>query len=359
MNYAVIMAGGKGERFWPLSRAGSPKQFLKILSNKTLLEETLDRIASLLPLERTVIVAGENFKKQILEKVKSLSEKNLLIEPEGKNTCLAIGLAAAHLFKKDRQAVMMVLPSDHAIQPKERLARILSAAAEAALSGDYLITIGVIPTRAETGYGYIELGGKETAADGVELFKVARFKEKPNRVVAQEYYLDRKHLWNSGIFVWSAASFLKALEQHQPHLHPLLKTYSEAIGKAGEWEERQKLFAGAEAVSVDCAVLEKAANVLTIQSDFMWDDVGSFLALERVLKKDRENNLCVGTAELLSSYETTVINEGNGIVVTFGVSDLVVVKTDDIVLVAHKTRAADLKEVTEKLAADPKFKPYL
>ena len=359
MNYAVVMAGGRGERFWPLSRAGSPKQFLKILSDKTLLEDTLERTAALAPLERTVVVAGEVFKKQILEKVPSLSEKNLLLEPEGKNTGPAIALAAVHLAKKDPEAVMMVLPSDHFIHPKERLTRILSAAAETAGGGDFLITLGIVPARAETGYGYIEVGEKANETDGVAVYQVARFKEKPTRTLAQEYYLDRKHFWNSGIFVWSAASILKALERHQPETQKHLKSYSETIGTSREPEARKKLFAALEPVSIDVAVLEKAKNVLTIPSDFTWDDVGSFLALERVRKRDRENNLCLGSSLALSSYETTVINEGGGVVAVFGVSDLVVVKSGELILVAHKTRVADLREVTEKLAADPNFKQYL
>ena len=359
MNYAVVMAGGKGERFWPLSRAGAPKQFLKILSEKTLLEDTLERTLALAPLERTRVVAGEVFKKQILEKVPSLSEKNLLLEPEGKNTCPAIALAAVHLAKADPQAVMVVLPSDHFIHPKERLDRVLAAAAETAKTGDFLITIGVVPTRAETGYGYIEVGEKASDVKGVSIFKVARFKEKPNRTVAQEYYLDRKHFWNSGMFVWSAASFLKALERYQPEMYKHLKTYSETIGTPKELEARKTLFAALEPVSVDVAVLEKAENVLTIPSDFTWDDVGSFLALERVRKLDRDNNLALGSALTLGSYETTIINDGGGLVAVFGVSDLVVVKSGDLVLVAHKTRVPDLKEITEKLAADPNLKQYL
>ncbi len=355
----MVMAGGKGERFWPLSRAGTPKQFLKILSEKTLLEDTLERTAALVPLERTRVVAGEVFKKQILEKVPSLSEKNLLLEPEGKNTAPAIALAAIYLAKKDPEAVMLVLPSDHFIHPKERLVRILAAAAETAKAGDFLITLGIVPARAETGYGYIEVGEKAKDLNGVSIYKVARFKEKPNRTVAQEYYLDRKHFWNSGMFVWSAASFLKALERYQPEMFKHLKIYSENIGSSKEKEARKKLFAALEPVSVDVAVLEKADNVLTIPSDFTWDDVGSFLALERVRKRDRENNLCLGSTLTLSSYETTIINEGGGVVAAFGVSDLVVVKSGDLVLVAHKTRVPDLKEVTEKLAADPNLKQYL
>ncbi len=359
MNYAVVMAGGKGERFWPLSRSGAPKQFLKILSEKTLLEDTLERTSALAPLERTVVVTSEVFKKQILEKVPSLSEKNLLLEPEGKNTCPAIALAAAHLAKKDPEAVMIVLPTDHFVQPKERLVRILSAAAGMARSGDFLITLGIVPTRPETGYGYIEVGEKVKEVDGMAIYKVPRFKEKPNRTVAQEYYLDRKHFWNPGMFVWSAVSFFKALERHQPEMCRQLNAYAETIGTSKELEGRKKLFAALEPVSVDVAVLEKADNVLTIPSDFTWDDVGSFLALERVRKLDRDNNLSLGASLALSSYETTVINEGNGLVAVFGVSDLVVVKSGDMVLVAHKTRVPDLKEVTEKLAADPNLKQYL
>lgn len=359
MNYAVVMAGGKGERFWPLSRAGTPKQFLKILSDKTLLEETLERTAALVPLERTLVVAGEVFKKPILEKVPALSEKNLLLEPEGKNTGPAIALAAVHLFKKDPQAVMVVLPSDHFIQPKERLVRILAAGAEAVQAGDFLITLGIVPNRAETGYGYIEVGEKAGEADGIAIYKVARFKEKPTRTVAQEYFLDRKHFWNSGMFVWQAASILKALERHQPALYGHLQAYAETIGSSREMSARKTLFSSLEPVSIDVAVLEKADNVLTIPSDFLWDDVGSFLALERVRRRDRENNLQIGDVLTLSTYETTVINEGGGLVAAFGVSDLVVVKSGELVLVAHKTRVPDLKELTEKLAADPNYKRYL
>ena len=355
----MVMAGGRGERFWPLSRVGTPKQFLKILSDRKLLEDTLERTAALVPLERTVVVTSEAFRKQILEKTSSLSEKNLLLEPEGKNTGPAIALAAVHLVKKDPEAVMIALPTDHFIHPKERLVRVLSAAAEMARRGDFLITLGIVPTRAETGYGYIEVGEKVNEVDGIAVFKVPRFKEKPNRTLAQEYYLDRKHFWNPGMFVWSAAAILKAIERHQPEMSQHLKTYSPALGRSKEPAAREKLFAALQPVSVDVAVLEKADNVLTIPSDFTWDDVGSFLALERVRQRDRENNLCLGSALAVSSYETTVVNEGEGVVVAFGVSDLVVVKSGDLVLVAHKTRVPDLKEVTEKLASDPKFKSYL
>src|SRR3989304_462004 len=240
MNYAVVMAGGRGERFWPLSPAGTPKQFLKILSDRTLLEDTLERTAALVPLERTVVVTSEAVRKQILEKTSSLSEKNLLLEPEGKNTGPAIALAAVHLVKKDPEAVMIALPTDHFIHPKERLVRVLSAAAEMARRGDFLITLGIVPTRAETGYGYIEVGEKVNEVDGIAVFKVPRFKEKPNRTLAQEYYLDRKHFWNPGMFVWSAAAILKAIERHQPEMSQHLKTYSQAIGSSKEPAAREK-----------------------------------------------------------------------------------------------------------------------
>lgn len=359
MLYAIIIAGGRGERFWPLSRSGHPKQLLRLLSEKTLLQETIDRVQCFIPIDRTVVVTGENMQKAVLGAVPYLREKHILAEPEGRNTCLAIGLAAVHLVKRDPDAVMVVLSSDHAVQPAERLVEILKTAAQVASSGPYLLTLGVVPTRPETGYGYIELGERHAQQDGIEVFRVGQFKEKPSRTVAQEYYFDRKHLWNSGMFVWTARTFLDAVRQHLPELAGLLEAYAPAIGTPKEKQARLVLYQSAESISVDCAILEKAKNVLTIKSDFKWDDVGSWLALERVKPKDRENNVILGDSLLVDSYETTLVNDGEGLVVTYGVSDLVIVKTNQIVFVAHKTKVGDLKQLVAKLNQDRKAQAYL
>ncbi|HVP36857.1 MAG TPA: sugar phosphate nucleotidyltransferase [Terriglobales bacterium] len=359
MNYAVILAGGKGERFWPLSRGGHPKQLLEISSDKTMLQETIDRVSGFIPIERILIVTGQNLKSPILEKVKILKEKNLLIEPEIRNTCMAIGVAAVHLKKIDPSATMIVLSSDHYIQTKEKLQKVLAVGTEVANQGENLITIGIVPSRAETAYGYIEFSDLFSTIDNIAVYRINRFKEKPNRMVAQEYYYDRKHLWNSGIFIWTVDTILKALQRHMPALYQELDLYSREIGIKSQDQALKGLYSRAESISIDCAVLEKAENVLTIKADLVWDDIGSWLALERIKQRDRENNVIIGKAQVTGTYETTIVNDGPGIIATLGVSDLVIVRTGDIVFVAHKTRVQDVKELLQKFASDKKLEEYL
>ena len=359
MNYAVILAGGKGERFWPLSRTERPKQLLHITSDKTMLQETIDRVRDLIPVERTLVVAGENIKNAILEKVSYLKEENLIVEPEMKNTCLAIGLAAVHLKKIDPSATMVVLSSDHMIQPKEKLQKILEVGTQIAKSGEYLITLGIIPTRAETAYGYIEFSELYNSIDDIMIYQIKEFKEKPNRIVAQQYYYGRRHLWNSGIFIWTASTILKTLEKHAPPMFKEIESYSKQIGTKNQAEAKKNLYQKVEGISIDCAVLEKADNALVIKADLEWDDVGNWLALDRVKQKDRDSNVTVGKAKTINTYETTIVNDSKGIIATLGVSDLVIVKTDDIVFVAHKTKVQDVKDLLREFTGNKELEKYL
>lgn len=359
MVFAVILAGGRGERFWPLSRSGSPKQLLRLTSDKTMLEETFSRLKGFVPLEHVRIVTGEELGGKILSTMSFLRDENLLGEPRGKNTCLAIGLAAVHLAREDPKAVMVVLSCDHKISPTQRLIEILDAAASYCSGEDCLLTIGVVPTRAETAYGYIEVGEVVAKGPEIPIYRVKKFKEKPSKLVAQEYYYYRKHLWNSGIFVWSVASFMSAMKSVAPHMASALEGYQEKIGTSEERQARRVLYEEAESVSVDCAILEKAQNVSTIKADIEWDDVGSWLALSRIKKLDRDNNLILGETLALDTYETTIVNDDAGLVATYGVSDLVVVKTDSIVLVAHKTRIPDIRELVSRLGQDEKLSQFL
>lgn len=359
MIYAVILAGGKGERFWPLSRSRHPKQLLHIASDKTMLQETIDRVVDFIPIERTVVVTGEEIKNRILDHVNYLKEKNLIVEPEGKNTCLAIGLAAVHLIKKDPEATMVVLSSDHFIKPKEKLQKILGVACDVVKKGDFLLTLGIVPTRAETAYGYIEFSELFDTIDDIPIYRISKFREKPDRITAQEYYYDRKHLWNSGMFVWTAKAILNVLSLHMPRVYEALQNYSEHIGKDTQKEAKKKLYSEAESISIDCAVLEKAKNVLTLKADLVWDDIGSWLALERIKEKDRDNNVILGKVSVSNTYETTIVNDSDGIIAILGVSDLVIVKTDDIVFVAHKTKVQDVRELLQKFAKDKELEKYL
>ncbi|MBU0983652.1 MAG: NTP transferase domain-containing protein [candidate division Zixibacteria bacterium] len=359
MVYGIILAGGRGERFWPLSRIEKPKQFLRLTSDKTMLEETVTRIRPLIPLDRVRIVAGETMTEQILAAADYIEPDHILTEPRPRNTCLAVGLAAAHLVKVDPAAVMVVLTADHLIRPADKLLSIVEEGCAVASAEEKLITIGIVPTRPETGYGYIKLGDAHTSGDGSRVFNVAAFTEKPKAVVAQEYYYSRKFLWNSGMFVWSAQTLLKTLNRCQPEMGSLLDVYMDKIGTPQEAQARAELYDKAVSISIDYAVLEKATNVLTIKADIVWDDVGSWNSLERYKELDSENNVLIGETATLDTFETTVFNDSDGLVAVLGVSDLVVVRSGDITLVGHKAKMGQIKDLLAKIEADEKTRKYL
>jgi mannose-1-phosphate guanylyltransferase len=359
MIHGVILAGGRGERFWPLSRADKPKQFLKLTSDKTMLEETIVRVRPLIPLERVRIVANESMCEHILAAADNITSEHVLTEPRGRNTCLAIGLAAVHLRHVDPEAIMVVLSSDHLIRPPEKLVRIIDDACAVAAQDHMLITIGIVPTRPETAYGYIQIGEQFQSGRESQIFKVVSFTEKPNATNAQEYYYSRDYLWNSGMFVWKASAILNAISECRGEIGKQLEEYALTIGTPGEIAAREKLYAEAESISVDYAVLETARNVLAVKADIVWDDVGSWLALQRYKEVDGDNNVVVGESILKDTYETTIYNDSQGIIAALGVSDLVVVRAGDITLVAHKTRLNDLKKLLKDIGENETTRKYL
>jgi len=357
--YGVVLAGGKGERFWPLSRQSRPKQFLKLTSERTMLEETIDRVLPMIPRENIRIVTSDSMSRFILGSMPELSDKNLLTEPTGRNTCMAIALAAAHIAKSDADGVMVVLSADHLIRPQEKLLQILEIGTAIAAKEDYLITIGVVPTRPETAYGYIRLGDIYRQDSAAAVYKVSGFTEKPKAALAHEYYYSHKFLWNSGMFIWSAKSILAAVKTCMPETARILEEYSLHIGTPNESQAREELYNKAVAISIDFAVLEKATNVLTIKGDIVWDDVGSWRALERYKERDSDANIVVGESILLDTYETTVYNNADGVIVCLGLSDLIIVRTENITMVAHKTQAENIKRILGKLNESDKTQQYL
>jgi mannose-1-phosphate guanylyltransferase len=357
--YALIMAGGKGERFWPLSRGGRPKQLLKITSDKTMLEETIIRMEGFIPKDQIRIITGEDIRGDVEELLPDVDPKHIYVEPFGRNTCLAIAISAIMLQEEDPDAIMVVLSSDHLIKPKETLIHHLRSATEICKDQDWLITLGITPTRPETSYGYIKVGELYDTADGVSVYRVAEFTEKPTRVIAQQYYYDRQHLWNSGMFIWSTKSILKAIERCKPSLHKELQKFKEALGTPEEAVAKKELYNNAEDVSIDIAILEQANNVLTLKADMLWDDVGSWLALDRIRDRDMDNNVVYGNAVNLGSYESIVYNDSEGLIATVGVSDLIIVKTDNIVMVAHKTQINEIKKLLAKFSGEKDLEKYL
>jgi len=359
VNYSVIIAGGKGERFWPLSRLDHPKQFLKLTSDRTMIEETIDRVMPMVPMKNVRIVTGANMVPLIMDSVKDIKRKNILTEPFGRNTCLAIGLAAVHLDREDPHAVLLVLSADHLVNPQEKLLKILEDGAAIASKEDCLITIGIVPNRPEIAYGYIKMGDLYKNHNDSVVYKVSAFTEKPKLVVAQEYYFSRRYLWNSGMFIWSARAILKAIKEYQPEMGEYLEKYAKSIGTDKEDQAREDLYKKSNSISIDYAVLESAKNVLTIKANIVWDDIGSWTALERYKDRDSENNVLIGETEMLGTYETTVYNDADGIVCCLGVADLVVVRSSNITLVVHKTRVGEIKELLAKLREDEKKRRYL
>lgn len=359
MEHAIILAGGRGERFWPLSRRGRPKQLLPILSNQSLLEATIERIAPAFPPERIWIVTGDEIKDAVRERCTNLPAVNILTEPKSNNTCLAIGWPAIELAATDPEAVMIVLSADHAINPPSMFLRVVNEGIRLAKSEPSLVTIGITPTRAETGYGYIETGSHFATADGIASYEVERFTEKPDRETAQEYYFDRRHYWNAGIFVWTARSLLEALAKYQPAMHEALKRYARAIGTPDQSKALADLYDSTTCISIDHGVLEKADNVLVIKADISWDDVGSWRALERLNPSEGENNVLIGDTLTLHSFNMTVYNETTDLVCLMGVSDLVVVRTDNVTFITHKSRLDDMRDVIDQLKSDERYQKYL
>jgi mannose-1-phosphate guanylyltransferase len=346
--FAVIMAGGKGARFWPRSREKMPKHLLDILSERTMIRETVDRIRPLIPAERTLIVTGKSHAAELIRQLPEIPPENILIEPVGRNTAPCIGLAALHILKRVPDAVMLVLPSDHRIGDEATFLRILQAAAGAALQGDPLVTIGIRPTGPETGYGYIEQGEHFSTSGADEIYRVRSIREKPPREQAESFLAQGGFSWNSGMFVWKASTIIEAIGQFLPDLQDGLIQIREAIGTDREEEVVGAIYAGQRAVSIDYGVMEKAKDVLVIPGAFDWSDLGSWDALWEVSEKDENGNAARGVFIGIDAADSLIHSPGK-LVALVGVKDLLVVETKDALLICRRGRSQDVRKIVETL----------
>lgn len=353
---ALIMAGGRGERFWPKSRANYPKQFIDITGcGKTMLQLTAERILPLTGIENIYIVTNVYYKELVTEQLPYIPKDNILYEPVGRNTAPCIGLGAAYILKRNEDAVVLVLAADHLIRQEEDFRNILKKAITVAKQGKNVVTIGITPNRPETNYGYIKKG-KEVRRGHAVL--VEKFVEKPDLQMAIQYLQSNNYLWNSGIFVWKASTIMALLQQYLPDVYQHIKKISDGIGSSQEFEIVREEFSAMRSVSVDYGIMEYAENLYVIEGTFGWDDVGSWLALERIKDKDSDGNLINGNV-VTAGTKNCIIEGGEKLIAAVGLENVVIIDTQDVVLAADKQHIGDVKNVLEEIRMNCLQEKYL
>ncbi|MDX1961898.1 MAG: sugar phosphate nucleotidyltransferase [Pirellulales bacterium] len=365
MLHAVIMAGGSGTRFWPASRNLRPKQLLKLAGDRTLLAATIDRLGKIIPSERVWIATGHALADTIRQELPGWASPprsgQMLVEPCKRDTAACIGLAAITLLRRDPEAIMAVMPSDHVIHSDELFQQAIMAAAEIVRQRpERFVTFGIKPTYPAECFGYIERGAivpnsdLPAAAPGglaanLVVSRVAHFREKPAASVAREYLESGKFLWNSGIFVWSAATILAALHRYQPELARQLMTIQAALGRPDFATVLEREFSAMRGISIDYAVMEHARDVLVIEAPFQWDDVGSWQAIARLEGADAAGNTIRAKHLGINTTGTIVRSDDEHLIVTLGLQDCVVVRTADATLVARKQDEEGIRQVVKEL----------
>lgn len=358
--FVVIMAGGKGERFWPQSRLTRPKQLLPIVGDKTMLTQTVERLPGLVPYENILVITNREQRAAVREVCPMLPAENIVAEPVGRDTAAAVGLAALLVGRRDPGATLAMLPADHVIHDATGFCDVLAAAFEAAEAAPRLVTLGIGPTEPATGYGYIQKGAVVASARGRDVFGVKRFVEKPNLDTARGYLASGDYLWNAGMFVWSVAAIRAAISRFVPELASGLATI-EADLTAGRLldDTLAAHFPTLKKISVDYAVMEKADNVVTLAATFDWDDVGAWPAIVKHLPADAAGNVVRGAGLVQGGAGNLVVTNSEHLVAVVGVEDLIVVHTPDATLVCPKSRAQEIKDVVKKLGDDARWKKLL
>ena len=346
--FATVLAGGSGTRFWPKSRADIPKQFLVLQGTRSLLQNTISRIEPLVPSNRIQVVTASHQHRQTLQQLPDLLPQNILSEPVGRNTAAAIGLAALQLVDHHPDALMVVLPADHVIPDSNAFCDSIRQAAQVAHHHDILMTLGIHPTYPATGYGYIEAGDTLLTPDSASTYRVAQFTEKPPADVAARYITSGRHYWNCGIFVWRAATILEEIATYLPELWQGLQAYIAAL-RAGENDDTLlQQYAQLPNISVDYGVLERTSRVGVLPVAFTWSDVGSWRSLADLHPADKHGNVVIGNHLSLDSTGLIVYSPDQ-LVATIGVSDLVIVQTNDAILICPKDRDQEVRDIVQTL----------
>lgn len=346
--YALILAGGVGSRLWPKSRQARPKQLLDMVSGNTMLQDTCARIAPIISHERMFVVTNGMYAPLIRDQVPQMPAGNIVREPSGHGTAPCIGLSALYLRRLDPDSVMSSLHADHLIEDSAGFRQALLAAQELARKG-FLVTLGIQPDSAHTGYGYIQRGEALGDAAGILAYRVRKFTEKPDQGTARRFVDSGEYYWNSGIFIWKTAAILEAIRKHLPELAGQLEEIEAGIGTDREREILERVWAGVKDESVDVGILEKADNVAVIPISVGWSDVGSWTTLLEVLPHDEHENVVVGAEHIGIDTTGSLLYGNKRLIATIDLHDMVVVDTEDVLLICPASRAQDVKHLIAEL----------
>lgn len=342
---ALIMAGGKGTRFWPLSTEDKPKQFLKLIGDKTMIQMTVERILPIIPMDRIYICTGERYVDLIKEQVPNLSVENIIIEPEGRNTSPCITLSSLVIKRKYKDATMVVLPSDHLIENEDKFRDIiLKANKYLDTNNKAIVTLGMSPTRPETGYGYIKYDNNTN----MEMLKVDRFVEKPDKETAEKYLKEGNYLWNGGMFLWKVNTILSEVKKYIPNTYEVLSEI-ENVSDENLQEVINSNYSKTDEISIDYAVLEKSSDIYVVKSDIGWDDIGTWMAMERYREKDNYENIYDENTISIDSRNSLVIGNSDKQVIMIGVDNIATIVSDDGIYIVKKSLLENIKDFKEKI----------
>lgn len=346
MIYSVIMAGGIGSRFWPRSREASPKQFLPVVGNQTLLQQTFSRVGPLVPIECAYVITNERYADLTSQQLPLLAKHQILCEPISRNTACCIAYVAIRLLATDPDAIMIVLPADHLIKREARFLEVLSIAVEAARMPDTLVTIGIKPTHPATGYGYVQFDASEEHNDAV--YKVRTFAEKPDVSTAERFLDSGDFLWNSGIFVWRADAILANIKRYLPRMWDAFSMAAPHVNTPNEEEAIRDAYHRSPRISIDYGVMEHAENVLVVPGSFGWSDIGDWHAVYSLSKKNRHGNVLQGNV-IVHDSSRCLVSGAERLIALVGLHDIAVIDTEDALLVCHKDSTQHVKNVVDYL----------
>lgn len=356
--YAVIMAGGKGERFWPLSTSQHPKQVLSLIGDKPMLAMAMDYVKELIPPERVIVITSEELVDTTCNAVPALPRENVIGEPVGRDTAACVALASAIVEARHPGGAFCILTADHVIGDLNVFQETIREGFDLAMTDDVLITIGIHPTFPSTGFGYIESGDKIKSDGLIEFFSTKRFVEKPDLATAEDYIASGHFCWNSGMFIWSVKSIQDALGTHQPELLKMANVMQPMVDTEGFSGTLADEYSKLERVSIDYAIMERADNIVMAKGLFQWDDVGSWPAIENHFPSSPDGNVFVGTCEAINSERNLVVSRGR-LTALIGVSDLVVVQAENSTLICKREDAQRVKDMVQHLKAKGGYEDVL